>query len=85
VQPFYRVTYGQRSGSAGVQVFRLFGFTGTISKRGLMAETQIRYDDGAAYERAKGVDGNNTRLETSAVTALVAPLVFGFRLPPARH
>jgi ubiquinone/menaquinone biosynthesis C-methylase UbiE len=35
--------------------FHLSAFTGKISKRGtLMGETQIRFDDGAAYERMMG-------------------------------
>src|SRR5215468_479953 len=35
--------------------FHLSAFTGKISKRGiLMAETQIRFEDGAAYERNMG-------------------------------
>ena len=34
---------------------------------------------------SNGVNVDNTRLETSALTALAVPLVFGIRSPPAWH
>jgi ubiquinone/menaquinone biosynthesis C-methylase UbiE len=37
-----------------MQVFHLFGFTVQFQNETRMVETQIRYDDGAAYERAIG-------------------------------
>ena len=46
-------------------------FPGQISERGTMAETQIRYDDGAAYERAIG--NWSRRMGTIFLDWLAAP------------